>query len=324
MSKWLGTLAAFMAAILFSALGYSFWLAYQPEPERLQGQIEAQQYNISSKVPGRISEVLVRKGDEVKIGQLIYTLLSPELEAKLEQAKAGSEAAGAMAAEAEQGARVQQVEAAKDTWNKAKAAKALAEKTYKRISALYQEGVIAEQKKDEALTQFQAAGYTESAAFQMYQMAQEGTRAETKKAAQEKARAARETVAEVKAYADETQVNSWHDGEVTDILLQSGEIAPEGFPVVSIVDMSDVWAVIQVREDLLAKFQMGSEFKAQIPALGDDNIRFKVSHVSVMGDFATWRATDSSKGFDMRTFEIEARPLQAIPGLRVGMSVLVQ
>ncbi len=324
MSKWLGTLAAFLAAILFSALTYSFWLAYQPEPERLQGQIEAQQYNISSKVPGRISEVLVRKGDQVFSGQLIYTLLSPELEAKLEQAKAGSEAAGALAREAEKGARVQQVEAAKDTWNKAKAAKALAEKTYKRISTLYQEGVIAEQKKDEAYTQYQAAGYTESAAFQMYQMAQEGTRAETKKAAQEQARAARETVAEVKAYADETQVNSWHDGEVTDILLQSGEIAPEGFPVVSIVDMNDVWAVIQVREDQLARFQPGTEFQARIPALGEQSHIFKVSHVSVMGDFATWRATDSSKGFDMRTFEIEARPVQPIADLRVGMSVLVE
>jgi len=324
MKNWLGTLAAFAGAILFSALAYSFWLAYQPQPERLQGQIEAQQYNISSKVPGRISEVLVRKGDQVVAGELIYTLLSPELEAKLEQAKAGSEAASALAQEAEQGARVQQVAAAKDTWNKAKAAKALTEKTFKRISALYEEGVIAEQKKDEAFTQYQAAGYTENAAFQMYQMAQEGTRAETKKAAQEKARAARETVAEVKAYADETQVNSWHDGEVTDILLQSGEIAPEGFPVVSIVDMNDVWAVIQVREDQLSRFQPGTEFELTIPALGETAQPFKVSHVSVMGDFATWRATDASKGFDMKTFELEARPLNPIQGLRVGMSVLIQ
>ncbi len=324
MNKWLGMLAAVATAILFSALAYSFWLAYQPVPERLQGQIEAQQYNISSKVPGRISEVLVRKGDQVVGGQLIYTLLSPELEAKLEQAKAGSEAAGALAQEAEHGARVQQVAAAKDNWNKAKAAKALAEKTFKRISTLYEEGVIAEQKKDEAFTQYQAARYTESAALQMYQMAQEGTRAETKKAAQEKARAARETVAEVKAYADETQVNSWHDGEVTDILLQSGEIAPEGFPVVSIADMNDVWAVIQVREDQLSRFQPGTKFDLIIPAIGKTSHTFSVSHVSVMGDFATWRATDASKGFDMRTFELEARPLKPIPGLRIGMSVLLQ
>jgi len=324
MNKLLNMVLALLGLGVVSGLAYSFWLAYQPVPQRLQGQIEAQQYNISSKVPGRISEVLVRKGEQVSAGQLIYTLLSPELEAKLEQARAGSEAAGALAEEADKGARVQQVEAAKDTWKKAKAAKALADKTYARISALYDEGVIAEQKKDEAFTQSQAAGYTESAAYQMYQMAQEGTRAETKKAAQQQARAAREAVAEVKAYADETKVSSWHDGEVTEILLRSGEVAPGGFPVVSIVDMLDVWAVLQVREDQLAQYQPGSEFSLQIPALGEASHRFKVSHVAVMGDFATWRATDAAKGFDMRTFEVEARPLDPIEGLRVGMSVLVE
>ena len=324
MSKWLSTLAAFLMAIIFSALAYSFWLAYQPIPNRLQGQIEAQQYNISSKVPGRIAEVMVRKGDRVSSGQLIYTLLSPELEAKLEQAKAGSEAAGALAEEAIKGARVQQVEAAKDVWQKAKAASELAEKTYKRISALYEEGVIAEQKKDEAFTRFQAAGYTENAAYQMYQLAKEGTREETKKAAREQARAAREAVAEVKAYADETTVNSWHDGEVTEILLHSGEIAPAGFPVVSIVDMQDAWAIFQVVEDQLSAYQPGTEFTVVIPALGEQSHPFKVSHVSVMGDFATWRATDATKGFDMRTFEVEARPLEPVDGLRVGMSALVE
>jgi len=324
MSKGLSIVAALLGAVLVFALAYSFWLAYQPVADRLQGQIEAQQYNISSKVPGRISEVLVRKGDQVVSGELIYTLFSPELEAKLEQAKAGSEAAGAMAEEADKGARVQQIEAAKDSWKKATAAKSLAEKTYKRISALYDEGVIAEQKKDEARTQFEAAGYTESAAYQLYLMAQEGTRVETRKAAQEKARAAREAVAEVQAYTDETRVVSWHDGEVTEILLRSGEVAPEGFPVVSIVDMGDVWAVLQVREDQLASFKQGAEISLLIPALGEALHPFKVSHVSVMGDFATWRATDASKGFDMRTFEVEARPLNLIEGLRVGMSVLLQ
>ena len=171
-------------------IGYSFYQAYQPEPVRLQGQIESQQYSISSKVPGRIDQVYVRKGDEVKKGQLIFTLHSPEIEAKLEQAIAGQKAAGALAQEAENGAREQQIRAAKDQWMKAKAAAELAEKTYLRVNNLYKDGVVAEQKRDEANTQWQAAKYTESAAFQMYEMAKEGARAETKQAAQEKARMA--------------------------------------------------------------------------------------------------------------------------------------
>ncbi len=302
----------------------SFWQAYQPTPQKLQGQIEARQYNISSKVPGRVNQVMVDKGDRVTEGQLVFTLLSPELDAKLEQAKAGSEAASALASQAEEGARKQTVEAAKNTWQKAKVAAQLAEKTSERITNLFEDGVIAEQKKDEAYTQLEAARYTKKAAYQMYEMAKEGTRKETRKAAQEKARAARETVAEVKSYADETQVSSWHNGEVVQGLLRSGEIAPAGFPVVSIVDMQDVWAVFHVREDQLKNYNQGAEFSVVIPALGESAHHFKVTHVSVMGDYATWRATDTSKGFDMRTFEVEARPLQPIENIRVGMSVLVQ
>lgn len=323
-AKAVSALIWVVAFVLMLLIGRSFWQAYQPAPQRLQGQIEARQYNISSKVPGRIDKVLVEKGDQIEEQQLVFTLLSPELLAKLEQARAGSEAASAMAKAANKGARSQQVAAAKDSWQKAKVAAELAEKTAQRITNLFDDGVIAEQKKDEANTQLEAARYTENAAYQMYEMTKEGTREETRIAAQQKARAARETVAEVKAYSDETRVNSWHSGEVSQVLLRSGEIAPAGFPVVSIVDMQDAWAVFHVREDQLMNYKMGTEFSAVIPALGENAQRFKVSHVSVMGDYATWRATDTSRGFDMRTFEIEARPIETLENVRVGMSVLVQ
>ncbi len=310
--------------IIVLLVGRSFWQAYQFEPQKMQGQIEARQYNISSKIPGRVNQVMVEKGDNVSKGQLMFTLLSPELDAKLEQARAGSEAANAMASAAQEGARVQTINAAKDSWMKAKVAAQLAAKTSERISNLFKDGVIAEQKKDEAYTQLQAAQYTENAAYQMYELAKEGTRKETLKAAQEKARAAREVVSEVKSYADETRVTSWHDGEVVQVLLRSGEVAPAGFPVVSIVDMQDVWGVFHVREDKLKNYNKGAEFSATIPALGEATYQFKVTHVSVMGDYATWRATDTAKGFDMRTFEVEARSIKPIDNIRVGMSVLVK
>lgn len=311
-------------AALVSWLGYTFWQAYQPVPERMQGQIEAQQYNISSKIPGRIDKVLVHKGDEVKPGQLIFTLLTPEIDAKLIQAKAGKSAAGALAEEAEKGARRQQVAAAQDQWRKASAAADLMEKTYRRIDNLYKDGVVAQQKRDEVYTQWQAAKYTESAAYQMYQMAKEGARVETKKAAQEKVKMAEGAVAEVQAYADDAKATSWHNGEVSQILLHDGELAPQGFPVVTIMDMSDAWAVFNIREDKLKDYQKGAELTVKIPALGEQEYRFKVTHVAVMGDFATWRATDTAKGFDMRTFEVEARPMEPIDGLRAGMSVIVE
>ncbi|SIP87399.1 HlyD family secretion protein [Aeromonas sp. RU39B] len=305
-------------------LGWRFWLAYRPEPVRLQGQIEAQQYSVSSKVPGRIDQVLVRKGDLLKAGAPVFTLASPEMEAKLAQAKAGEAAADALAREAEKGARAQQIAAANDQWQKAKAAAELHGKTYERIASLHRDGVVPLQKRDEAWTAWQAARYSEGMAWQQYQMALEGAREETKVAAREKVRMAAGSVAEVEAYLADTRITSPHDGEVSQVLLQSGELAPQGFPVVTLLDMNDAWALLHVREDLLPRFAMGTEFNARIPALGDNRWRFRVTHVAVMGDFATWRATDTRQGFDMRTFEVEARPVEPLAGLRVGMSVLVE
>ncbi|MCA3902252.1 HlyD family efflux transporter periplasmic adaptor subunit [Vibrio vulnificus] len=323
MKSFKPVLLSLCAVGVVSWVGYSFYQAYQPEPVRLQGMIEAQQYSISSKVPGRIDQVLVRKGENITKGQLVFTLHSPEIEAKLVQAKAGEKAAGALAQEAEKGARSQQIQAAKDQWLKAKAAADLMEKTYQRVNNLYNDGVVAEQKRDEAMTQWQAAKYTESAAFQMYEMAKEGVRDETKLAAAEKARMAAGAVAEVEAYANDTRIESWFDGEVSQVLLQSGELAPQGFPVVTVIDTQDAWAVLNVREDLLKHFQKDQTFSAYLPAL-DKKIEFKVSHIAVMGDFATWRATDASKGFDLRTFEVEARPVTPAHDLRMGMSLVVE
>lgn len=316
-------LAALVVVIVVVWLGVRFHRASQPPPPRLQGQIEAREYSVSSKVPGRIGHVLVRRGDPVTAGQTIFTLTSPEIEAKLQQAEAGKAAAGALSRQAENGARPQEVRAAREQWLKAKAAAELMEKTFVRIDSLYSDGVLPEQKRDEVYTKWQAALHTEQAAKEIYEMAEEGARSEIKEAAQAKKNMAAAMVREVEAFAEETTVTTYHDGEVSQVLLRAGELAPQGFPVVTVVDLDDVWAVFQIREDLLSRFEKDSEFEARIPALGDGTYRFKVVYLSVMGDFATWRPTDISTGYDMRTFEIEARPVEKIEGLRVGMSVLV-
>ena len=323
MQRVTSSILAVLAAGLLAALGYGLWRSAQPQPLVIQGQIEAQQYAISSKVAGRIDEVLVKKGETIQPGQLVFTIASPELDAKLDQARGGQDAADALAAEANSGARDQEIVAARDKWQQAKAAAELLGKTYGRIDNLFQGGVVAEQKRDEIYTQLQAARYAEDMALQVYTMTKEGARIETKQAAAGKQRIAAGAVAEVAAYAADARVTSRHSGEVAQILLQSGELAPQGFPVVTIIDMADSWAVFQLREDLMAAYPLGREFKVRIPALGETSYPFKVHHVAVMGDYATWRATNTGKGFDMRTFEVEARPLQPIPNLRVGMSVVI-
>lgn len=303
-------------------LGYGLKLAYSPTPSLLQGQIEAREYNISSKVPGRVEQVLVRRGDNVTEGDLLFAIHSPELDAKLMQAEGGRDAAKAMQLEANNGARSQEVMAAKEQWRKAQAAATLANTTYKRVENLFNEGVAARQKRDEAFTQWQAAKYTEQAALAMYQMAQEGARVETKAAAAGNARMAEGAVKEVSAIMADSQMRAPKAGEISEVLLQAGELAPSGFPIVSLIDMTDAWAVFQVREDQLKRFKQGQKLMLTIPAL-EQEVEFSVSHISVMGEFATWRSTESGHDFDMRTFEVELRPSAPIADLRVGMSVLL-
>lgn len=314
-------LAAIALIALIGILAYGLVLAYSPKPLVLQGQIEAREYNISSKVPGRVEQVLVRRGDKVSQGDLLYAIYSPELKAKLMQAEGGRDAAKAMQQEADNGARKQQISASREEWLKAQAGSKLANTTFDRIEALFNDGVIARQKRDEAFTQWQAAKYTEQAALAMYQMADEGARYETKAAAAGNTRMAEGAVNEVNAILADSQMRSPKTAEVSEVLLQAGELAPSGFPVVSLIDMSDAWAVFQLREDQLKHVKQGQTVLLTIPALERD-VEFTVSHIAVMGDFATWRATESGHDFDMRTFQVELRPNEAIADLRVGMSIL--
>jgi len=308
---------------LVSWVSYTFYEAYQPKPLVLQGQIDAQSYNISSKLPGRISAVFVKKGDRVEVGDAIFSLSSPEVDAKLKQAEAAKDAAGAQKIQADNGARKQEIQAAHDQWQKAKAAEALMFTTYNRINTLYEQGVISQQKRDEVYTQYKAAQYTSNAAGQMAQMAKEGARKEIKAAASAQERVYEAKVDEVNVYIKEASQYAFNKGEVTQILIHSGELAPTGFPVVSIIDIEDSWAKFAVREDYLKLFIQDKIFQAKIPALGSESYEFRVAHIAVMGDYATWRATESGKGFDMKSFEVELRPIKPIKDLRVGMSVLL-
>jgi len=324
MNHKLLTLIGVLLFSFFIWVSFTFYKAYQPQAIVLQGEIDAQSYNISSKLPGRVSEIYVKKGDMVDVGDVVFTISSPEVEAKLAQAKAAEDAAGAEKKQAETGARKQEIQAAYDTWQKAKAAEALMRTTYERIERLFKEGVVAEQKKDEVYTKYKAAKYDSSAAKQIFIMTKEGARVEVKEAASAQERVYKAKVDEVNAFVKETTQHSFHKGEVSQVLIHSGELSPTGFPIVSIIDIEDVWAKFSVREDYLKSFQKGKVFKVKIPALGEEMYDFKVSNIAVMGDYATWRATESGKGFDMKSFEVELRPMNPIPNLRVGMSVLLE
>ena len=312
----------FFAAVLIFLL-YTTWLITRPVPLEIQGEIEATQFRVASKIPGRIDEIVVKKGQQVQKGDFLFAIKSPEIEAKLQQATAARSAAQAQSLKAQHGAQEEDIQAAYSTYLKAEAAARLYEKTLVRISNLFEAGVVSEQKKDEAETQMKASRETANAAKSIWEKARKGARNEDKQAAEAMVQKAEGAIAEVESYLSETQIEAPASGEISNIISEEGELVPTGFPVITILDLKDSWATLFVREDLLPDIKMGSEFKATIPALGNSEVTFRVNYISPMADFATWTSTKASGGFDMKSFEIHASPVQKPDGLRPGMSVLV-
>ncbi len=312
---------AILALIVF--IGYAIWIVSKPIPVEVQGEVEATQIKVASKLVGRVDSMLVHKGDEVTAGALLFTINSPELEAKYQQASAVRLAAGAQKQKADNGAQKEDIQAAFNSWQMALAASEFAQKTFARVQNLYKDGVVPEQQRDEAETRMKAAVETEKAARSLYEKAKKGARYEDKDAAGALVLQAEGVLSEVGSYLNEKHIYAPIKGEVANILAESGELVPAGYPVITIVDLDDVWVTFNLREDLLADIRKGSVFKARFPALGMKEVDLKVTYINALGEFATWNATKTSGDFDMKTFEVHAVPVGKIEGLRPGMSALV-
>ena len=239
---------AFFAGIA-AFLGWGVWEATHPAPVPLQGMVDARTISVSAKVPGRLAELKVREGDVLKAGDTVAVIAIPEIEAKLVQVKAQERAAQAREDLANTGARVQEKDAARADWERAKAALTLASKTYERVDALYREGLIPAQRHDEATAQLAAARKVTEAAAAKLSAVDEGARVEDKTAAKALVDQARGGVSEVSSLASESIVKAPAAGEVTRIVMEEGEVAPAGFPLVLVTDLSDKWVVFNIRED---------------------------------------------------------------------------
>ena len=257
------------------------------------------------------------------MGDTLAILDAPEVRAKSAQASAVEEAASAMSEMAEKGARQEQIQGAYQLWQQAKAALEIHEKSYQRVQRLFDEGVLSEQKRDEAYAQYTAAQAQAKAAESQYNMAVNGARREEKMAAAAKVEQAKGAVAEVRSYIGETVQIAQMEGEVTDVYPQVGELVGTGSPIMSVALMSDMWGSFNVREDQLKGLKIGDEIEAYVPAF-DKNLKMKVYYMKDLGAYAVWKATKANGRYDLKTFEVKARPTETLEGLRPGMSVVIK
>ena len=303
---------------------YGLYLANRPVRAPLQGQIDARYIDVSPKILGRVAKLQVHEGDEVRPGMPLVLLDSPEVQAKVSQAESALAAASARQQLVDDGIRHEDVRTAQAAWQRAVSGAELAEKTFKRINALYQQGLTSQQRNDEVETAFETATEAAKAARAQYDLTLNGFRKEERAAAAAVTRGAGFAVDEIDALAADISLKAPLSAEVDKVILQPGELAPPGFPIMTLVNLDDIWAVFNLREDEMATVKIGTEITGQVPALGGRSVKFSVYYISPKGEYATWRATRQSSGYDIKTFEVRARPLEKIEGLRPGMSVLVE
>ena len=318
--------------ILLAALGFTAVVAVVAligfftlgEKDRsIQGQVEVTEYRVSIKVPGRIVELRVKEGDYVKVGDTLAIIDAPEVRAKMTQAKGAEDAAAAMNAMAVNGARQEQVRGAFEVLQQAKAGLEIAEKSYGRVQRLFDEGVMSEQKRDEAFATFKAMEAQVKAAQSQYDLARNGARREEKMATAAQVERAKGAVDEVDSYIKETVQVAQVEGEVSEVYPRVGELVGTGAPIMSISVMNDVWGSFNVREDLLEGLAVGKTFVAFVPAFNKD-ITLKVFYMKDQGSYAVWKATKDKGDFDLKTFEVKARPVTPLEGLRPGMSLVIK
>lgn len=241
----------------------------------------------------------------------------------MQQAQSAEAGASAMDQMAQNGARKEQVQAAYQMLQKAKAGLEIAEKSYNRVQRLYDEGVMSAQKRDEAFANYKAMQATAEAAQSQYDMALNGARQEEKMAAQAQLNRAKGAVQEVNSYINETVQLAQMDGEVSSIYPKVGELVGTGSPIMTISMMDDMWGTFNVREDQLNGMQIGTEFDAYVPAF-DKEVKMKVYFMKDQGSYAVWKATKANGQFDLKTFEVKARPVEKLEGLRPGMSLIIK
>ena len=310
-----------VAVAVLAVVGFMF---INKPVEYIQGQAEATAVKVSGKLPGRVVRFYVQEGDSVKSGDTLVHIHSSLVEAKLMQAQAMTTAAQAQNQKVDGGARSQTIETARSIWQQAQAATEIARKTYNRMESLYAQGVVSEQKRDEALAAYKAAEAGERAAQSQYNLAQSGAQKEDKTSAAAMVTVAQGGEKEVEALLEDQYLVAPCDGVVDVIYPHVGELVALGAPIMSVLRIDDKWVTFNVREELLKDFPMGQEVEVMIPALGDTTVDVRVFYVRDMGDYAVWRATKSMGEWDSRTFKIKARPIDSLPLLRPGMSVIYQ
>lgn len=311
-----------IVVVVVALLAIVGFLFLNKPDEIIEGQADATAVRISGKLPGRVVDLYVEEGDMVKAGDTLVHIHSSLADAKLVQAMGMETAAKAMNRKVDAGTRSQIIQSAYDLWQQARSAESITKKTYDRMQTLYSEGVMSEQKRDEAKAAYDAAVAASSAAKSQYELAKQGAQSEDKESAAAMVDVAKGGVGEVQALLEDQYLTAPCDGQIDLVYPHVGELVSLGAPIMSLLKIQDKWITFNVREEYLEDMTLGKEIEVMIPALGRKEAKAKIYYIRDLGSYATWHATKTTGDWDSKTFEVKARPTEQLPDLRPGMTVI--
>lgn len=312
--------ALIVAVAVATIVGLSLWYLVQPQPLLVQGEANATRIDIAARVDGRVNRRPAERGDNVTAGQVLVEIDNPELLTKLKEAEAAKAVAAADLACIEVGTRAEVVKQRRAAVASGDANLKLQQQTYDRTKQLTERGFSSVQKLDEVTASLDVAQRGLEQAKLALQEAVAGATAEERAVARAAVAKAAAAIVTLQAQVAELTVRAPAAAQVYQIGVEPGEYVSPGVPLLSLVDLGDVWLRFDLREDLVKGLKAGDRFQVRIPGLGDRQITVAVRTIATRGEYAGWRATRATGDFDLRTFEVRAYPVEALPALRPGMS----
>jgi HlyD family secretion protein len=308
-----GVVAAVVVAL-------SVFFLLRPEPLLVQGEVDATRLDIAARVDGRVKEIPVERGQNVPASAVLVRIDNPETVAKHEQMKAAKAVADAQLANVLVGTRVETIAARKAEMERAQAALVLAQKTFDRTHTLTEQGNAPQARLDQVTDTLHESERAVDQAKSAYEQAVNGYTKEERAIAKASVEKADADIQSVQSIIDQLVVYAPVASQIYQRNVEPGEYVSPGVPLVTLIDLADLWVHFDLREDLVKGLKVGDKFDVRIPALGDRSITVEVKLIATKGEYASWRATRATGDFDLRTFSIRAYPVQPVPELRPGMS----
>jgi HlyD family secretion protein len=315
--------AVIVGVVIAAVATLSIWYLVRGVPLLLQGEVDATRFDIAARVDGRVAEIPVVRGQNVPANAVLVRIDNPETVAKNEQMLAAKIVADAQLANINAGTRAEVIAARKAELERAQANLVLAQKTHERARQLAESGNAPQARLDQTTDALHEGERAVDQAKSAYEQAVNGYTREEREIAAANVGKALADIKAVQSILDQMVVYAPVAAQVYQRNVEPGEYVSPGVPLVTLIDLNDVWIHFDLREDLVKTLKLGDRFDVRIPALGDRRITVEVRLIATKGEYASWRATRATGDFDLRTFAIRAYPVDKVPELRPGMSAYV-